>query len=87
MRRHWHQHRLNKSNSHYEAGSPPDDRMKHSDKKQAYRALRELSHVLPHISREALPYVARGVGNTLGIPRKAMLVVMARYVRLYRAVK
>ena len=85
---HWLLHRLNKSNLHYEAGGRPlDDRMKHSDKRQAYRALRELSHVLPHISREALPYVARGVGNTLGIPRKAMLKTMARYVRLYRAVK
>jgi len=61
--------------------------MKYSDKKQAYRAVRELSYVLPHISREALPYVARGVGNTLGIPHKAMLKTMARYVRLYRAVK
>ena len=70
-----------------QGGLPPDDRMKHSDKRQAYRALRELSHVLPHISREALPYVARGVGNTLGVPRKAMLKTMARYVRLYRAVK
>jgi hypothetical protein len=61
--------------------------MKHSDKKQAYRAVRELSHVLPHVPREALPDVARGVANTLGIPRKAMIKTMARYVRLYRAVK
>ena len=83
-------HRLNKSSWHFNheaGGRPPDDRMKYSDKKQAYRALRELSHVLPHISREALPYVARGVGNTLGIPHKAMLVVMARYARLYRGAK
>ena len=51
----------------------------------AYRIVRELSHILSAVPLEALPYVARGLADTYNLPRKAMLKVMRRYVRLYRA--
>jgi hypothetical protein len=51
----------------------------------AYRIVRELSHVLSAVPKEALPHVARGLADAYNLPRKAMLQVMRRYVRLYRA--
>lgn len=51
----------------------------------AYRIVRELSHILSAVPLEALPYVARGLADKYNLPRKAMLKVMRRFVRLYRA--
>lgn len=51
----------------------------------AYRIVRELAHILSAVPLEALPYVARGLADTYSLPRKAMIKVMRRYVRLYRA--
>jgi hypothetical protein len=51
----------------------------------AYRIVRELTHILSAVPLEALPHVARGLADTYNLPHKAMLKVMRRYVRLYRA--
>jgi hypothetical protein len=51
----------------------------------AYRIVRELTHILSAVPRDALPHVARGLADAYNLPRKAMLKVMRRYVRLYRA--
>ena len=53
-------------------------------KRTAYRILRELTHILSAVPREALPYVARGIASTYQMPAKPLLQVMRRYTRLYR---
>jgi hypothetical protein len=52
--------------------------------KQAYNIVRELTYILSAVPCEALPHVARGLAREYNLPRKAMLKVMRRYVRLYR---
>ena len=53
-------------------------------KRTAYRIIRELTHVLSAIPRDALPHVARGLADTYQVPVKPFLKVMRRYTRLYR---
>lgn len=53
-------------------------------KRAAYRIIRELTHVLDAVPRDALPHVARGLAKTYQMPAKPVMQVMRRYARLYR---
>jgi len=54
------------------------------NKRIAYLIIRQLTHVLSAVPREALPHVARGLASTYRLPSKPFLQVMRRYTRLYR---
>ena len=56
----------------------------HNHTRTAYCIIRQQSHILKHVPKEALPYVARGLASTYQLPTKPFLKVMRRYARLYR---
>jgi hypothetical protein len=51
------------------------------------RIIHSQHHVLAYVSKEALPYVARGFAQSFNIPTKVMLKAMKRYVRLHHSHK
>lgn len=55
-----------------------------TQKRIAYKILRELTHVLDALPKNVLQHVARGIAKEQKIPTKIMLKVMRRYSRLYR---
>jgi hypothetical protein len=49
--------------------------------RDAKRIVNELRHILRHIQRQELPYVAKALAVRFIVPQKVMLKVMARYSR------
>ena len=51
--------------------------------RDAKRIVHELHHILRHIQRQELPFVAKGLAVRFLVPQKLMLKVMARYARIH----